>query len=187
MTRIVAGSAGGRRIEVPQRGTRPVTERVREALFSALESMTDLSGVRVLDLFSGSGGFGFEALSRGAGHATFVESDRRAAAVLRRNAAALGFGAWTVEQVAVRSMLSGKPHQPYDLVFADPPFAMSSDELDECWTALVGNGWLEADALVIVERFWNTPEPRWPEGLEPLRTKRYGDAAVYWAEHVVAH
>lgn len=185
VTRIVAGSAGGRRIEVPQRGTRPVTERVREALFSALEAMTDLSDMRVLDLFSGSGGFGFEALSRGAVHTTFVESDRKAAAVLRRNAAGLGFESFEVRQAAVRSVLSGTPREPFDLVFADPPFAMDPTELDECWTALVSNQWLSADGLVIVERFWNTPAPEWPRGLEPLRRKRYGDAAVYWAEHVV--
>nr|WP_207630765.1 MULTISPECIES: 16S rRNA (guanine(966)-N(2))-methyltransferase RsmD [unclassified Actinopolyspora] len=185
VTRIVAGSAGGRRIEVPQRGTRPVTERVREALFSALEAMTELSGMRVLDLFSGSGGFGFEALSRGAAHTTFVESDRKAAAVLRRNAAGLGFESLDVRQAQVRSVLSGAPREPYDLVFADPPFAMDPAELDECWTALVLNQWLSADALVVVERFWNTPAPEWPRGLEPLRSKRYGDAAVYWAERVV--
>ncbi|ASU78104.1 16S rRNA (guanine(966)-N(2))-methyltransferase RsmD [Actinopolyspora erythraea] len=184
MTRIVAGTAGGRRIEVPQRGTRPVTERVREALFSSLEAMTELSGIRVLDLFSGSGGFGFEALSRGAGHVTFVESDRRAAGVLRRNAGTLGFRSIGIEQAPVRSVLGGSPREPYDLVFADPPFAMESAELDECWQALARNGWLAGDGLVIVERFWNSPAPVWPSGIEELRTRRYGDAAVYWAERV---
>ncbi|MCC5698241.1 RsmD family RNA methyltransferase, partial [Klebsiella pneumoniae] len=74
VTRIVAGSAGGRRIEVPPRGTRPTSERVREALFSALEATTDLPGARVLDLYGGSGALGLEALSRGAAHATFVEA-----------------------------------------------------------------------------------------------------------------
>ncbi|GAB3552119.1 16S rRNA (guanine966-N2)-methyltransferase [Actinopolyspora lacussalsi] len=184
MTRIVAGTAGGRRIEVPQRGTRPVTERVREALFSALEAMTELSGTRVLDLFAGSGGFGFEALSRGAEHATFVESDRRAAGVLRRNAETLGFRSIGIEQSPVRSVLTRSPGEPYDLVFADPPFAMDSAELDECWQALVRNDWLNRDGLVIVERFWNSPAPVWPAGIEELRNKRYGDAAVYWAERV---
>ncbi|MGJ7906263.1 16S rRNA (guanine(966)-N(2))-methyltransferase RsmD [Actinopolyspora sp. H202] len=184
MTRIVAGTAGGRRIEVPQRGTRPVTERVREALFSALEAMTELSGTRVLDLFSGSGGFGLEALSRGAEHATFVEADRRAAGVLRRNAETLGFRSIGIEQSAVRSVLARSPGEPYDLVFADPPFAMDSAELDECWQALVRNDWLSRDGLIIVERFWNSPAPLWPAGIEELRTKRYGDAAVYWAERV---
>ncbi|HEX8866406.1 MAG TPA: RsmD family RNA methyltransferase, partial [Lentzea sp.] len=91
MTRIVAGSAGGRRLKVPPKGTRPTSERVREALFSSLESMVDLDGMRVLDLYAGSGALGFEALSRGAAHATFVESDRRAAEVLKANAEELPF------------------------------------------------------------------------------------------------
>ncbi|MBV8932791.1 MAG: RsmD family RNA methyltransferase, partial [Kutzneria sp.] len=89
MTRIVAGTAGGRRIEVPPAGTRPTSQRVREALFSALETVVDLRGALVLDLYAGSGALGFEALSRGAAVATFVESGRRAVEVLRRNAAAL--------------------------------------------------------------------------------------------------
>ncbi|MCA1674991.1 MAG: RsmD family RNA methyltransferase, partial [Actinobacteria bacterium] len=90
MMRIVAGWAGGRRLAVPQSGTRPTSDRVREAVFSALEARMDLDGARVLDLYSGSGALGLEALSRGAAHALFVESDARAAAVVRRNAADLG-------------------------------------------------------------------------------------------------
>ncbi|HEX9334751.1 MAG TPA: RsmD family RNA methyltransferase, partial [Pseudonocardiaceae bacterium] len=89
MTRIVAGSAGGRRLAVPSSGTRPTSERVREAMFSALEAGYGLDGARVLDLYAGSGALGLEALSRGAAGATFVESDRRALEVLRRNTTTL--------------------------------------------------------------------------------------------------
>src|SRR5215207_8604815 len=89
VTRIIAGRAGGRRIAVPPAGTRPTSDRVREALFSALTADPGLDGAAVLDLCAGSGALGLEALSRGAAHALFVESDRRAAAVLRRHAAAL--------------------------------------------------------------------------------------------------
>lgn len=158
-----------------------MTERVREALFSSLESMTELTDTRVLDLFSGSGGFGFEALSRGAGHVTFVESDRRAAGVLRGNARALGFTDYRIEQAPVRSVLNGLPRHRYDIVFADPPFALDSAELDRAWGSLVEYGWLAPAAVVIVERFVHSPAPVWPTGLAELRTKRYGDAAVYWA------
>src|SRR3954471_6937740 len=92
VTRIIAGRVGGRRIAVPPRGTRPTSDRVREALFSALTVEPGLGGARVLDLCAGSGALGLEALSRGAAHALFVESDRRAAAVLRRNVSDLGVG-----------------------------------------------------------------------------------------------
>src|SRR6202035_5940905 len=82
LTRIIGGVAGGRRIAVPPRGTRPTTDRVRESLFSIVTARLDLTGRSVLDLYAGSGALGLEALSRGAATATFVESDRRAGAVL---------------------------------------------------------------------------------------------------------
>ncbi|MGW0507652.1 RsmD family RNA methyltransferase, partial [Micromonospora sp. NPDC003241] len=83
MTRIVAGTAGGRRLKVPPAGTRPTSDRVREALFSAIDARLDLDGARVVDLYAGSGALGLEALSRGAAHALLVEADRKAAAVVR--------------------------------------------------------------------------------------------------------
>ncbi len=92
MTRIVAGQWGGRRIETPKGdGTRPTSDRVREAMFSSVESeLGGLDGIRVLDLFAGSGALGLEALSRGADHADLVESDRQAATVIVRNVRELG-------------------------------------------------------------------------------------------------
>src|SRR5690606_21586472 len=125
LTRFVAGSAGGRRIEVPPRGTRPTSERVREALFSALEATTDLPGARVLDLYGGSGALGSEALSRGAAHATFVEADRRDAQLLRRNATALGFSAAQARQANAEAVLAARPFDPYVLVCADLVFRAS--------------------------------------------------------------
>ncbi|WP_199285558.1 RsmD family RNA methyltransferase, partial [Saccharomonospora iraqiensis] len=92
MTRIVAGRAGGRTLSVPPKGTRPTSERVREALFNALDAAGDLRGARVLDLYAGSGALGLEALSRGAADALFVESDRAAVQVLRDNVARVGLG-----------------------------------------------------------------------------------------------
>ncbi|GLZ32731.1 methyltransferase [Lentzea sp. NBRC 105346] len=181
MTRIVAGTAGGRRLKVPLKGTRPTSERVREALFSALESMVDLDGARVLDLYAGSGALGFEALSRGAAAATFVESDRRAADVLKGNARELGLGGVTVVNRPAEAF-TATSGDAFDIVFADPPYAVTDEELGRVLTALVSNERVAQGTVLIVERASRSPEPDWPDGVEPLRAKRYGDTALYWAQ-----
>src|ERR1700743_1748453 len=104
MTRVIGGVAGGRRIAVPPRGTRPTTDRVREALFNIVTARRDLTGMSVLDPYAGSGALGLEALSRGAASALFVESDRRAAAVLERNIATLGLAGAPVRRGAVAAV-----------------------------------------------------------------------------------
>ncbi|MGW4208692.1 16S rRNA (guanine(966)-N(2))-methyltransferase RsmD [Lentzea sp. NPDC004789] len=177
MTRIVAGTAGGRRLKVPPKGTRPTSERVREALFSSLESMMDLDGARVLDLYAGSGALGFEALSRGAGHATFVESDKRAAEVLKSNARELGFANTMIANRTAEAYATTEGEK-FDVVFADPPYAVTDDELAKVLHGLRHR--LAPDAVLIVERASRSGEPAWPDGVEPLRAKRYGDTAVYW-------
>ncbi|RKT57094.1 16S rRNA (guanine(966)-N(2))-methyltransferase RsmD [Saccharothrix australiensis] len=184
MTRIVAGVAGGRRLQVPPRGTRPTSDRVREALFSSLEALVELDGARVLDLYAGSGALGFEALSRGAAHAVFVESDKRAAEVLKANAKALALPGATVIARTADAVVAAPAEQPCDVVFADPPYAVGDDELHRVLTALVANGWTADGTVVIVERAARSAEPIWPSPLESLRSKRYGDTALYWAEHV---
>ncbi|KAA2253584.1 16S rRNA (guanine(966)-N(2))-methyltransferase RsmD [Solihabitans fulvus] len=183
MTRIVAGVAGGRRLQVPPRGTRPTSERVREALFNALENLLDLDGAVVLDVYAGSGALGFEALSRGAASATFVESDRRAADVLRRNAADLALPGVRVLARAAESALATAPEQPCDVVLLDPPYAVTDADLGRVLDALVANSWTAPGCVVIVERDSRSAEPAWPDPLEPLRTKRYGDTALHWARH----
>ncbi|MFD9703583.1 16S rRNA (guanine(966)-N(2))-methyltransferase RsmD [Lentzea sp. NPDC059081] len=179
MTRIVAGSAGGRRLKVPPKGTRPTSDRVREALFSSLEALMDLDGVSVLDLYAGSGALGFEALSRGAGHATFVESDKRAAEVLKANARELGFGNTTIANRTAEAYVLGEGEK-FDVVFADPPYAVGDDELAKVLRGIVPR--LTPDAVLIVERASRSGEPAWPEKVESLRAKRYGDTAVYWGQ-----
>ncbi|HEY8374319.1 MAG TPA: 16S rRNA (guanine(966)-N(2))-methyltransferase RsmD [Pseudonocardiaceae bacterium] len=182
MTRIVAGVAGGRRIVVPPRGTRPTSERVREALFSALEAVVGVDGARVLDLYAGSGALGLEALSRGATTAVFVESDRRAAELLRRNATSLGLTGAVVHAVTVAAALATPPAEPFDIVLADPPYAVGGEELRAMLDRLVENGWLAPGAVVVLERAVRSGEPDWPPALTPLRSRKYGDTVLHWAQ-----
>ncbi|MBB5911655.1 16S rRNA (guanine966-N2)-methyltransferase [Nocardia transvalensis] len=184
MTRIVSGVAGGRRLRVPGAGTRPTSDRVREALFNALAARMDFEGVRVLDLYAGSGALGLEALSRGAAHALLVESDRKAAAVVRGNIAELGLPGAELRVGAVGSVLSGTPATPYDLVFSDPPYAVEGAEVAADLTALAGNGWLAEDALVVVERPTRSPEIVWPPAFSVLKARRYGETRIESAEYV---
>jgi 16S rRNA (guanine966-N2)-methyltransferase len=177
VTRIVAGRAGGRRIAVPPSGTRPTADRVREAVFSALEARMDLDGARVLDLYAGSGALGLEALSRGAAHALFVES---AAAVVRRNAAGLGLPGVDVRTATVGSVLAGPPDAPYDLVLLDPPYELADADLAGVLAALADGGWLAASALLVVERSARSAAPAWSAGVSPFTERRYGDTCVHY-------
>ncbi len=167
---------------MPPHGTRPTSDRVREAVFSALQARRDLDGARVLDLYAGSGALGLEARSRGAVHVRFVESDRRAAAVLRRNVEALGLGG-TAAQVttsSVHTVLQGEPGEPYDVVLADPPYTLDESTLAGVLGALVSGGWLARSALLVVERPVKAPPPSWPDGVVAVTHRRYGDTAVYY-------
>jgi 16S rRNA (guanine966-N2)-methyltransferase len=178
--RIVAGAAKGRRLTVPAKGTRPTSERAREALFNALRALLDVDGARVLDLFAGSGAVGLEALSRGAAAATFVESDRAAVAVLRRNVDTVGLPGASVLARPAASVLAGEPGAPYDLVFADPPYALSDADLDVLLRRLVDGRWLAADALVIVERSARDEPLAWPDGVAPVMNRRYGEGQLWY-------
>jgi 16S rRNA (guanine966-N2)-methyltransferase len=181
VVRIVAGVAGGRRLGVPPHGTRPTSDRVREAVFSALQARRDLDGARVLDLYAGSGALGLEALSRGAGHVRFVESDRRAAAVLRRNVETLGFRGARVTNATVQAVLHGDPGEPYDVVLADPPYALDEATLAGVLSAMVNGGWLARSALIVLERPVTAPSPTWPVDVVALTHRRYGDTLVYYS------
>lgn len=186
MTRIVAGTAGGRRLRVPPAGTRPTSDRVREALFSSIEARMDLDGVRVLDLYAGSGALGLEALSRGAGAALLVESDRRAAAVLRGNIADLGLAAAQVRVGAVAQVLAQAATGEFDLVFADPPYDLPTAAVEADLGALAAHGWLAEDALLLVERSARSAEISWPAGFAGRAPKRYGETRIESAVYVGA-
>ncbi len=183
MTRIVAGDAGGRKLVVPKGDlTRPTSDRVREALFSALDARGLLPGAQVLDLYCGSGALGLEAASRGAASVVMVDASRQAVEAARQNVSSLGFPRVAVVLSSVQRYLANRAPTPSSLVFADPPYATGADEVGEGLRALTQRGWLQAGAVVLVERSARSIEPRWPAGLVRQAIRRYGETAVWQAE-----
>ena len=183
MTRLIAGSAGGRRLAVPPgNGTRPTSDRAREGLFSSvLSELGDLRGIRVIDLYAGSGALGLEALSRGAASVLLVESDARAAAVIKANAATVGLPGASVVTDRVERLLSHPPdgQDGYDLVFADPPYAVTDEAVAKVLGQL-GGGWLADGALVAVERATRSGSFDWPPGYGAGKSRRYGEATFWY-------
>ena len=180
MTRIIAGTAGGRRLQTPSgSGTRPTSDRVREALFARLEHLGALDGAAV-DLYAGSGALGLEAASRGASPVLLVESDRRAAAVIKANVAALGLKDVTVRAATVERTRAGGAPYATDLALIDPPYAVTQDALAGVLGALT-EGWLADDAVVVVERSSRSPEPTWPAGLTWDDERKYGETTLWFA------
>ena len=155
-------------------------------MFSRLDHLGVLDDARVLDLYAGSGALGLEALSRGARHATLVDSARTAIGAARRNVAVLGLTESTrvVPSPVERhtAALAAGPGAPFDLVFLDPPYDLSDDDLAGVLADLAAPGVLATDAVVVVERSTRSPEPTWPDGLDPIGVKNYGETAVHYAE-----
>lgn len=182
MTRIIGGSARGRRLKAPPgERTRPTSDRVREALFSSLDSdLGSLAGLRFLDLYAGSGAVGLEARSRGADAVTLVEHDRRTTMLIRDNLRTLGFSQVEVVAGAVARVLAGSPSAPYDVVFLDPPYDLSTDDVLADLSALRKYGWLSEDAVVVVERSTRSGELIWPAGFVPARSKKYGETTLWY-------
>jgi 16S rRNA (guanine966-N2)-methyltransferase len=192
VARVIAGEAGGRRLAVPDgRDTRPTSDRAREGLFSTIVSMLgSLAGARVLDLYAGSGAVGLEALSRGADHVLLVEQGARATRVIRENIEAIGLpgavlAADRVERVLARGPApAGGQDRPeggrYDVVFADPPYALADTAVSQVLSLLADQGWLAPGALVIVERATRSGPVSWPDGFAPDKTRRYGEATFWY-------
>lgn len=181
MTRIVGGTARGRRLAVPSRGTRPTSDRAREALFNTLGGELEITGARVLDLYAGSGAVGLEALSRGAAAAVFVESDRGAAAVLAENLSTLGLPGGILRRLSVESYLFATgADEPFDLVFADPPYATPAGTVRCTLDLLLEQGWLQPDAVVVVERSARDPVLGWPCEIKPIKQRRYGEGCLWY-------
>ncbi len=183
MTRIIAGRAGSLVLDVPDAGTRPTSDRVRESLFGALESADALRGAAVLDLYAGSGALALEAISRGAASADLIEKSPRAATVAQRNAGRVAKAVGTDAVIRVhRSSADAflrSARGPFDLVFLDPPYDLADADLSTTLALLVPL--LSPGAEVVVERGSRSPEPSLPDGLVATRGKRYGDTALWWA------
>ncbi len=187
MTRIIAGVAGGRLVKTPTgRATRPTTDRVREALFSSIEaSEGSLEGLRFLDLYAGSGAVGLEARSRGALAVTLVEVDRSAASMIHANARALQLNALTVICArAERAMRRPPPASGFDVAFLDPPYDVATADVEAVVGRLQVTGWLAQGALVIVERATRAAPWTWPDGLEEMRWKAYGETTLWYGRNV---
>lgn len=184
MTRIIAGFAGSRELKVPKNGTRPTSDRVREAVFSALEARDVIDGARVLDLFAGSGALALESLSRGAVSVTMVEKNPQAGALLRENAELIR-GAGKLDPLSTRVVVAsvaaylGNPQSElFDIVFIDPPYELSEAEVTHALELLVP--YLAEDAEVVLERSTRTGQPELPEGLELDKSKAYGETTIHW-------
>lgn len=174
--RVIAGTLGGRRLDAPPgQGTRPTSDRVREALFSIL---SDVSGARVLDVYAGTGALGIEALSRGAERATFVESAPRALAVLKKNLSSLGLEARArvIASRAERALSTVIEGGPFDLVLVDPPYADLGDAV-AILARLAEKGVIAEGGRVVLE---HASGDRGAEvaGLMLADERRYGDTGV---------
>lgn len=167
---------------------RPTSDRVREAMFSTIESIRrGLGGARVLDLYAGSGAVGLEALSRGAAHALLVEGDQRAARVIRANVKSLGLGGADLVVGRAEGVLASPPGRPpYDVVVADPPYATRDAELCRVLETADANGWLAADVILAVERSSRGGEFTWPPGFVAERSRRYGETVLWYGRRAGA-
>lgn len=185
MSRIIAGTSGGLRLaNVPGDNTRPTTDRVKEALFSRLETYDILDGVHVLDAFGGSGALGCEAISRGASHVDFCDNYPKAVAVIEKNSAAVlkatnGTSA-KIHPMAAKTYLSSYAGANWDLVFLDPPYSVTNVDLEELLELIAPH--LNEGAVIVVERSSRTEEPAWPTSLEKFADKKYGETTLYYVE-----
>lgn len=180
--RIVGGAFRGRALAAPDgRETRPTSDRARQAIFNVLEHASwagPLEGARVLDLYAGSGALGFEAMSRGAGFALFVETDEAARGAVRENAETLGlFGRTRVHRRSAIDMgpRPGPPADAFDLAFLDPPYRKGLGE--QTLARLIEGVWLKPGATVVFERGSDEPDIETP-GYERLDARDYGAARV---------
>jgi 16S rRNA (guanine966-N2)-methyltransferase len=182
VTRIISGFAGSRTLATPGAGTRPTSDRIREAIFSALDSRDIIEGARVLDLYAGSGALGLEAASRGASTVTLVDRLAAAVKVCRSNAAIVqkGAPAGLAIQISAQAVLPFllSSREEWDLVFIDPPYDLPEDDLAATLSALVDR--LAPDAVICLERSSRSPEPSIPAGLHLDRSKQYGDTTLWW-------
>ncbi len=190
VTRIIAGRARGRRLTTPRHArTRPTSDRVREAVFSAIATFfgragepaeSALEGLSFLDLYAGTGAVGLEAASRGAAPVVLVEKDRQVAATAKENCRVVGSGGHVLTE-SVATTLSRAPVQPFRIVWLDPPYELPSETVGDLVALASENGWLAPDPLVIVERSTRSAPLVWPATLPTRWERRYGETTVYYA------
>lgn len=200
---IISGRFKGFPIPAALRGTRPTTERTKEAVFSHLEAIGAVEGARVLDLYAGTGALGFEALSRGADLLESVESSGRAAGLLSKSAARLTHHpSWNpamsihVSRVKAERFVrplpagtdaeSGPAAGPYDLVFMDPPYDLPTEDCQEIMAGLVKGGLVNHDSVIVLERSGRSASPLPPSGWAVSTSRSYGETVVYYIESVAA-
>jgi 16S rRNA (guanine966-N2)-methyltransferase len=187
VTRIIAGFAGSRELKVPKEGTRPTSDRVREALFSSLDAADLIRGSRVLDLYAGTGALGLEALSRGAKHVGLVENNPKAAKIIKSNARMVSHaggreaGSFEVRIESVGTFLS-QSRSLWNLVLIDPPYSVANEELELVLETLSRQ--MTRDGVIVVERSVRDPLFTAPSRMKVFRTKDYGDTLLVWLEIV---
>lgn len=178
MTRIIAGQARGRSINVPSEGTRPTSDRAREGLFSSLAVRWGFEQSRVLDLFAGSGALGLEAASRGAEEVHLVDDSPEAIKNIEHNAQVVGHPKVHIHQMQAGTYLDRAPREYFDMVLADPPY--NFNDVDALIAKLTPA--LADSAIVVIERHVDSPEPQWPEEFTPtgqkLKKRTYGIARM---------
>lgn len=183
--RIIAGRAKGRNIDAVASATRPTSDRAREALFSTLASeFGDFEGLHVLDLYAGTGAIALEALSRGASVVHAVEKDEPAAQAIEKNyeniKSAQCPGMFHLYTMGVNRFLQDKAQLQYHFVYVDPPYDLYDLDVIETLIQLVSGGFLHPQALIAVERNSRVREISWPDGLEQVREKNYGQATIFY-------
>ena len=196
---IISGRFKGFPIPAALRGTRPTTDRTKEAVFSHLEAIGAVEGARVLDLYAGTGALGFEALSRGADLLESVESSGRAAGLLSKSAArlthhpswnpAMGIHVSRVKaERFVRPLQAGNDAESgpaagtYDLVFMDPPYDLPTEDCQEIMAGLVKGGFVNLDSVIVLERSGRSVLPVPPSGWAVSTSRSYGETVVYYIE-----
>ena len=183
--RIIAGAAKGRPISAVASATRPPSDRAREALFSTLTSeFGDFDGLRVLDLYAGTGAIALEALSRGAAIVHAVEKDEAAAKALSANYDNIKSdqfdGTFHLYSMGAHRFLGEKAQYKYHFIYIDPPYDVDDIDVVETLIQLRENGFLDPDALIAIERNSRTKEISWPYGYEEIRVKNYGQATIFY-------
>ena len=183
--RIIAGLAKGRSIDAVASSTRPTSDRAREALFSTLTSeFGEFDGLYILDLYAGTGAIALEALSRGAAIVHAVEKDDAAAKAITSNyenmRSAPCPGTFHLYSMSVHRFLQDMAAHPYHFIYIDPPYEVDDIDVIETLIQLRDGGYLHPQALIAIERNSRVKEISWPEGLEEVREKKYGQATIFY-------